>query len=127
MIEKSANSAAGFDGAVESRMAGSVQDSAAEHTSDDNGTARQLDLASEAKPERECVTGIRLWLVLTSVTLVAFLMLLDMSIIVTAIPKITNEFHSLGDVGWYGSAFLLAKYIFTLGTVLIPPRPPIAD
>lgn len=29
-------------------------------------------------------------------------------IIVTAIPKITDEFGSLSDVGWYASAFLLA-------------------
>lgn len=29
-------------------------------------------------------------------------------IIATAIPKITNEFGSLDDVGWYASAFMLA-------------------
>lgn len=28
---------------------------------------------------------------------------IDNSIIATAIPKITDQFHSLGDVGWYGS------------------------
>jgi hypothetical protein len=28
---------------------------------------------------------------------------LDNSIIATAIPKITDQFHSLEDVGWYGS------------------------
>ena len=36
-----------------------------------------------------------------------FLAALDMTIIATAIPSITDEFHSLGDVGWYGSAFFL--------------------
>ncbi|KAL0942291.1 efflux pump [Colletotrichum truncatum] len=60
--------------------------------------------------KREYLSGVRLWLLLASVTLVAFVMLLDMSIIVTAIPQITNDFHSLADVGWYGSAFLLAKH-----------------
>ncbi|GJD04409.1 efflux pump [Colletotrichum higginsianum] len=81
--------------------------------------------------KREYLSGVQLWLVLASVTLVACVMLLDMSIIVTAsssksaichlplckpltscdqaIPQITNDFHSLGDVGWYGSAFLLAN------------------
>ncbi|OHF04572.1 efflux pump [Colletotrichum orchidophilum] len=59
--------------------------------------------------KQEYISGVQLWLVLASVTLVAFVMLLDMSII--AIPQITNDFHSLGDVGWYGSAFLLAKCV----------------
>lgn len=34
--------------------------------------------------KREYLSGVQLWLVLASVTLVAFVMLLDMSIIVTA-------------------------------------------
>ena len=32
----------------------------------------------------------------------------DRTIIATAIPRITDDFHSLGDVGWYGSAYMLA-------------------
>ncbi|KAK9310997.1 MFS multidrug transporter [Lipomyces starkeyi] len=55
------------------------------------------------------LTGLKLMLVLASVTLVVFLMLLDMSIIVTAIPRITSQFHSLPDVGWYGSVYQLAS------------------
>lgn len=31
-----------------------------------------------------------------------------------AIPKITDEFQSLSDVGWYGSAYLLASCSFQL-------------
>jgi MFS family permease len=38
---------------------------------------------------------------------VVFLIGLDQMIIATAIPKITSEFKSLDDVGWYGSAYLL--------------------
>ncbi|KAK9314833.1 hypothetical protein V1524DRAFT_415869 [Lipomyces starkeyi] len=45
---------------------------------------------------------------MAAVTLVALLMLLDTSIVVTAIPRITSQFHSLPDVGWYGSAYQLA-------------------
>jgi hypothetical protein len=37
----------------------------------------------EAQPEYEYITGAKLWLVLASVTLICFLMMLDMSIIVT--------------------------------------------
>jgi hypothetical protein len=72
------------------------------------------------------LTGFKLFIVLFAVTIVAFLMLLDTSIIVTvrtiysqqacyllltiqAIPRITSDFHSLDDVGWYGAAYLIAS------------------
>lgn len=38
----------------------------------------------------------------------------DTSIISTAIPQITNEFNSLEDVGWYGSAYFLTTCAFQL-------------
>lgn len=43
-----------------------------------------------------------------------FLMALDNTIIATAIPAITDQFHSLPDVGWYGSAYLLTTASFQL-------------
>ncbi|KAM7212832.1 MFS multidrug transporter [Rhypophila decipiens] len=59
--------------------------------------------------QQQWLAGLQLFLVLGSVTLVIFLMLLDLTIISTAIPQITQEFQSLGDVGWYGSAYNLAS------------------
>ena len=53
-----------------------------------------------------------LTLITTALCLAVFLMALDQSIIATAIPRITDEFHSLGDVGWYGSAYLVSLPIF---------------
>jgi hypothetical protein len=38
----------------------------------------------------------------------------DKLIISTAIPEITNEFHSANDIGWYGTAFLLTNCAFLL-------------
>lgn len=38
----------------------------------------------------------------------------DRLIVTTAIPKITDEFHSVTDVGWYGSAYLLTNCAFQL-------------
>lgn len=52
--------------------------------------------------------------ILASLFLVLFLVALDRLIIGVAIPKITNEFDSLGDVGWYGSSYLLVTCAFTL-------------
>ncbi|KAI0002657.1 efflux pump [Xylariaceae sp. FL0662B] len=55
------------------------------------------------------LSGPKLWAVLTAVTLASFIMLLDMAIIATAIPQMTDEFNSLPDIGWYGSAYILAS------------------
>ncbi|KAL8396833.1 hypothetical protein RB594_003793 [Gaeumannomyces avenae] len=52
-------------------------------------------------------TGIKLAIISIALSLAVFLMALDNSIITTAIPRITDEFRSLEDVGWYGSAYLL--------------------
>jgi hypothetical protein len=75
--------------------------------------------------EGEWVSGIKLAVIIVALTTAAFLMLLDTSIVTTvsssscvhaiilttrkAIPRITSDFHSLSDIGWYGSAYLLAK------------------
>ncbi|KAL9105783.1 MAG: hypothetical protein Q9227_009085 [Pyrenula ochraceoflavens] len=44
--------------------------------------------------------------------LAIFLVGLDMSIIATAIPTITKDFHSVDQVGWYGSAFFMCLAMF---------------
>jgi hypothetical protein len=49
----------------------------------------------------EYVTGIKLILIMIPTTLVYFLLMLDGSIVSTAIPTITSEFDSLLDIGWY--------------------------
>ena len=59
-------------------------------------------------------TGQRLFFTMASVFLVFFLVALDRTIIGTAIPRITDDFHSLGDVGWYGSSYLLTQCAFQL-------------
>lgn len=46
--------------------------------------------------------------------IVQFLGSLDRLILATAIPKITDHFNSLSDVGWYASAYLLTMSAFQL-------------
>lgn len=50
--------------------------------------------------------------IVVALILSIFLVSLDMTIVATAIPRITDEFHSLNDVGWYGSAFFLTLASF---------------
>ncbi|PNS20557.1 hypothetical protein CAC42_6007 [Sphaceloma murrayae] len=52
-------------------------------------------------------SGFRLVSIVIALVLSIFLVALDMTIVATAIPKITDQFQSLEDVGWYGSAFFL--------------------
>jgi MFS family permease len=50
---------------------------------------------------------IKFWSILACNFLALFLVALDRTIIATAVPKITDEFQSLGDIGWYASAYML--------------------
>ncbi|KAE8420989.1 major facilitator superfamily domain-containing protein [Aspergillus pseudocaelatus] len=69
----------------------------------------ERNAAPSPNSQEEWVTGFKLFNIITAVALVCLLMLLDTSIVSTAIPRITSEFHSLADVGWYGSAYQLAS------------------
>ncbi|KAJ5673931.1 MFS general substrate transporter [Penicillium macrosclerotiorum] len=53
------------------------------------------------------MTGWSLGILVLALGLALFLVALDMTIISTAIPSITKEFHSIDSQGWYGSAFFL--------------------
>ena len=52
--------------------------------------------------------------IMISVYLAMFIVALDRTILGTAIPKITDDFHSIDDVGWYASAYLLTSCAFQL-------------
>ncbi|KAK5129720.1 hypothetical protein LTR08_002931 [Meristemomyces frigidus] len=52
--------------------------------------------------------------IMVAILLAVFLVALDRTIIATAIPKMTDDFHSLDDIGWYGSAFMLTSSCFQL-------------
>ncbi|MCJ1357739.1 MAG: hypothetical protein MMC33_007735 [Icmadophila ericetorum] len=60
-------------------------------------------------------TGSKLALILFGNYIAIFLVALDRTIIATAIPRITDQFHSLNDVGWYAGAYLITA----AGTQLI--------
>jgi Major Facilitator Superfamily len=56
--------------------------------------------------------GVRLGMIIVALILSIFLVALDLTIVATAIPRITDQFHSLSQVGWYGSAFFLTVAAF---------------
>jgi hypothetical protein len=92
--------------------------------------ARAADASDETGGQ--WISGIRLWLTMAALGVACLLLLLDMTIIVTvrcrralqnpgrrlliipstqAIPRITDEFHSLADIAWYGSAYQLSAFV----------------
>ncbi|KAJ5742771.1 uncharacterized protein N7511_011172 [Penicillium nucicola] len=64
--------------------------------------------------EEEYPSSWRLTLITIGLCFCVFCLALDNTIIATAIPKITDEFNSLEDVGWYGSSYLLTTCAVTL-------------
>ncbi|KAK9780242.1 putative MFS transporter [Seiridium cardinale] len=72
---------------------------------------QELDTHQDAD-EIEYPTGLKLKIIVLGLVLSFFLSALDMSIIGTAAPSITTEFHSTADVGWYGSSFALTLAAF---------------
>ncbi|KAK0619748.1 major facilitator superfamily domain-containing protein [Immersiella caudata] len=75
------------------------------------------DVSPGTPPPKVNVTypsGIKLFFLLISVYVSLFLISLDRLIVATAIPEITNEFNSVKDIGWYGSAYLLTNAAFQL-------------
>lgn len=80
--------------------------------------APNLLLAQDQDLEPVWAHGLQLWAIMVAVTLVTFLMLLDGTIIVAAVPRITDDFHSLNDIGWYGAAYQLGRY--SLQAKLVP-------
>ncbi|PYI03461.1 efflux pump antibiotic resistance protein [Aspergillus sclerotiicarbonarius CBS 121057] len=59
----------------------------------------------------EYMDGVLLHVIMLCLSVAMFLVSLDTTIVSTAIPQITDEFRSTGDVGWYGSAFLLGSAV----------------
>ena len=57
---------------------------------------------------------LQLYLVCLALAFTIFLPSLDQTIVSTAIPKITDEFNSIQDSGWYGSAYMMTTAAFQL-------------
>ncbi|KAJ0122150.1 mfs transporter [Diaporthe amygdali] len=67
-----------------------------------------------AEASQNYPSGLKLTIIMLALELAVLCVALDNTIVATAIPKITNLFHALDDVGWYGSAYLLTLCAFQL-------------
>lgn len=69
-------------------------------------------LSQAAEDETQYPTGLRFFMILLCNALVLIFVGLDTSVLATAVPSITDEFHTVADVGWYSSAFRLCSCSF---------------
>ena len=60
----------------------------------------------------EYPTGAKFWLIMLTVAAVLIPTCIDMNIVATAVPSITDHFHTVANVGWYSSAFRLCVCAF---------------
>jgi hypothetical protein len=80
---------------------------------DEKGSIK--DAVEDAKPEDEEIiypTGLVLAAIVLALCLAVFLVALDQTIIATAIPRITDKFHSVEDIGWYGAVRLQSLHLY---------------
>ncbi|KAK2875386.1 hypothetical protein FQN49_001635 [Arthroderma sp. PD_2] len=85
---------------------GGNSDSAGENTVDPE--------THPAEESQEYPTGLKFWLIVLTLSALIILGGLDTNIVATAVPSITNDFHTATDVGWYSSAFRLCSCVFQL-------------
>ncbi|KAE9974130.1 hypothetical protein EG327_008884 [Venturia inaequalis] len=60
------------------------------------------------------MSKIKLGFIILALCLAVFLVALDQTIIATAVPKISEEFRAMDDVGWYGSVYMFTLCAFQL-------------
>ncbi|KIX94209.1 uncharacterized protein Z520_10236 [Fonsecaea multimorphosa CBS 102226] len=75
----------------------------------DMGKEEQVEIEDEAEDTSNYPKGLKLVTLIIALCLAVFLVALDQTIIATAIPKITDRFNSVTDIGWYGSAYFLTS------------------
>ncbi|KAJ9622238.1 hypothetical protein H2204_011586 [Knufia peltigerae] len=70
--------------------------------SSDSGMDSQPEMKSDGSTK-----GLPLVITVSALVFVMFCVSIEMTIVSTAIPRITDEFNSLQDIGWYGSAYFM--------------------
>jgi hypothetical protein len=89
-----------------------VDDEKKEMDNDHNDLAEEQKHSDKSGDEIVYPKGLQLFAIIVALSLAVLLVALDQTIIATAIPRITDHFDSVRDIGWYGSvtfpAFLAA-------------------
>lgn len=63
--------------------------------------------APAAGEEQTTLRGPRLWLLIAALYLGLYLLALELTMLATVIPTLTDEFHTVADISWYETAYVL--------------------
>jgi hypothetical protein len=92
---------------IESSKADTEELSTQPHTINEKGSGEDdIGATEDTKQEDEEIVypgGLVLAAIVLALCLAVFLIALDQTIIATAIPRITDRFQSVKDIGWYGA------------------------
>jgi hypothetical protein len=73
------------------------------HPAKDEEAPKGQNLPAKNESEIDYPTGFKLFVIIFALGIALFLVALDQTIVATAIPRITDRFNSVLDIGWYGS------------------------
>ena len=92
---------------------------------DKMSSTHSIDKANPSKPTKEPQDdhnkiddktfnpkSLKFLTVMISMYMSVFLVALDRTIIAVAVPAMTNAFHSISDIGWYASSYMLTAACF---------------
>lgn len=85
------------------------------HTTTSERMTEALHIQPAPSTEPKYPTGTKFWCTVLALCVVMILGGLDANIVATAVPSITDHFHTIADVGWYSSAFRLCTCAFQFG------------
>ena len=100
------------------RIAGNADGNALANSASSSGphaqetTVEQISDPAHSSVQPEYPIDAKFWLIILTVGAVLILTCIDMNIVATAVPSITNHFHTVAHVGWYSSAFRLCVCAF---------------
>ncbi|KAK4072879.1 uncharacterized protein Triagg1_5556 [Trichoderma aggressivum f. europaeum] len=96
------------------------KDSGDQKVSDKEMDSSLETLTSQGAESADYPAGARLAAIITALALAIFLVSLDLTIVATAIPKITDQFNGLSDIA---CSYLIAIFIFELGSLICAVAP----
>ncbi len=83
------------------------------HTPDQaSNVGDEKAVVQTSEPTIEYLQGMAQAPVILALVLSVFIFAIDLTIVGTAIPKITDEFHGLDQVSWYGAAYFMTYGAF---------------